>query len=135
MRRNSDSDLVELEGSFQDGDALFRAVFEQSAVAMAISDSDGRLVVVNSAFARLVGYEAGELPGRSFLNITHPQDIRRSAMVLASASSAENGSVRYETRYVRKDQEVLPVRVTLSRICDADRQLEGYSAVVEPSSS
>lgn len=130
MRRNSDSDLAELENPVDGGDALFRGFFEQTGVAMAVADSDGLLLRVNPAFAELVGSSEVELEGRSLLNITHPEDVRRSAVLLASAESAPINSFTHDMRYVRADRAVIPVRTTLSRLYDDEGLFQGYSVVV-----
>jgi PAS domain S-box-containing protein len=57
----------------------FRAGFEQSAVAQAMTSLDGRLLRVNDAFANLLGYSPNELVGKQFQEITHPDDRATSA--------------------------------------------------------
>ena len=47
--------------SARDSDSLFRRVFEDGPVAMALVGDDFRLSEVNEAFCRLTGYAADEL--------------------------------------------------------------------------
>ncbi|MDP6843249.1 MAG: PAS domain S-box protein [Rhodospirillales bacterium] len=41
----------------------FRKVFENSVTGMAVNDAEGRIVTVNPAFCRMVGYSEAELTG------------------------------------------------------------------------
>src|SRR4051794_36846382 len=52
----------------------FRSLFESAAVGIEQVAADGRFLRVNRALCRILGYEPGELLGRTDLEITHPDD-------------------------------------------------------------
>jgi PAS domain S-box-containing protein len=53
----------------------FRLIFESSALGIALVDVAGRLLRSNRAFATMLHCDASELVGKSFAEITHPDDI------------------------------------------------------------
>ena len=55
---------------------------------------DGRLIVVNEAFAEMLGYSESELAGKLFTAITHPDDIKAHRIAAAPVIRDEN--LRYE---------------------------------------
>jgi two-component system cell cycle sensor histidine kinase/response regulator CckA len=120
-----------LRHSLHRSEARFRAMFEQSAVGMAIADREGTLIRVNDPFAKMLGYEPWELVGHSFLEITHPQDRYRAFRLLLSADAVKQQQVTYEKRYLRKDGSTAWVRATVSRLRDEAGEEDGYTAVVE----
>jgi PAS domain S-box-containing protein len=120
-----------LQQSLHRSEARFRAMFEQAVVGMAIADRDGILVRVNEAYASMLGYRSDELIGRSFLDITHPNDRKRAFDLLLGADAMMRPRVTYEKRYLRKDGSAAWVRATVGRLRNECGGHEGYTAVVE----
>ncbi len=54
------------EAALQSSEMLFRSVWENSVDGMRLTDQNGLIIAVNSAFCRLVGMEAGALEGKPF---------------------------------------------------------------------
>src|SRR4051812_14192364 len=120
-----------LQHSLQRTEARMRAMFEQSAVGMAMADRSGVLFRVNAAFARMIGYEPDEVIGKSFIELTHPDDVDRATSLLIRADAIAGPAVTYEKRYIRKDGSVSWVRATVSRLFNSDGTFDCYTAVVE----
>ena len=57
----------------------FRAVWDISADALALSDTEGIVLAVNPAYLKLYGFTAAEVIGRPF-NIIFPEDQREEAL-------------------------------------------------------
>src|ERR1700687_6067909 len=116
-----------------DRDLRFRAMFEASAIGIGICQLDGRILEVNSALCRILGYSQQELtgthadelyPGRS-------REIHREICannfspderLLGELMRDERGSVRIEKRYRRKDGSELWGHLTVSLGRDARRE-------------
>ncbi|MEA2144727.1 MAG: fold, partial [Solirubrobacteraceae bacterium] len=58
-----------------------------STVGLALVDEQGLLVTVNNALSAMLGYTRAELEGRTFLDITHPDD---RAVSIASFESVRD---------------------------------------------
>src|SRR4051794_20417348 len=54
---------------------LFRALFLSAPIAKAVTDPDGRLLLVNPALCELTGRSSTELVGRHLDLLTHPDDV------------------------------------------------------------
>ena len=87
-------------------EALFRAAFEASGVGMALGDADGRYIEVNPSMNRMLGYEDDELRGRSFREITHPDDVEADEALSAELLAGLRDSYSLDKRYLRKDGSV-----------------------------
>lgn len=84
-----------------DGQArLWQAVMRVVPMAIVVAD-DVEVRETSRAFDRLLGYEAGELAGKSWVALVHPDD-RREAMEAASSASI-HGGVRFVARCRMRD--------------------------------
>ena len=70
----------ETEANLRNSEERYRATFEQAAVGMVHTGFDGRFLRCNPRFAQIVGYPAEELPGMTFQQITHPEDVAEGVM-------------------------------------------------------
>ena len=87
----------------REGEKRFRAAFEQSAVAMSIAALDGRLVQVNAAYGRMLGYSDAALRSLDFFSITHPDDLPANRAGLQQLVQGVTPAFRMEKRYVHQD--------------------------------
>ncbi|MEO8450933.1 MAG: PAS domain S-box protein [Gemmatimonadota bacterium] len=109
----------------------FRAMFETASVGMTLGSlSNGRLLQMNDAFCRIVGYSREELRALHFPDLTHPDDRPRDAVLLDSVRRGARSYVR-EKRYVRKDGSIVWVRVNGASIGGSDDTAFGMMVVVE----
>ena len=97
----------------------FRSIFEQVYFGVAVANLDGRFSTVNPAFARLLGYSCEEMPGKHFLEITHPQDATAKQERLEKLLEGGAGQVTFEARYLRKCGESLWCATSISLLHDA----------------
>ena len=105
------------------------AAFDTAATGMALTDLDGVYVRVNHALAEITGRPSEELPGTSFLSITHPDDRSEDERVLAALRGGSPTQHR-EKRYLRPDGSTVWVEVHLSVVHDADNRPEYVLAQV-----
>jgi PAS domain S-box-containing protein len=61
------------EGLLQKGGVL-RSLFACGTIGAALCRAEGELVAISPAFARMLDYEAGELLGTGYANLSHPQN-------------------------------------------------------------
>lgn len=60
----------EMQSALLEGEARFRSVFETSGAGILISDDDGNVRYINTAFADLLGYEVRDLVGRAMTSLS-----------------------------------------------------------------
>jgi PAS domain S-box-containing protein len=91
-----------LEHQLRESEALFRAAFEQTGIATALTTPDARFVRANAAFRRLFGYTEGELPALSLCEITHPHDRSPGRARREQLLAGDVEILQAEQRYVHK---------------------------------
>jgi len=106
------------DGAAVPGDeTLFRSLFGQTAVGIAVGSLDGRFLRVNEALCRLLGYDEQELLQRSFEDITHADDRQASQDFQQELLTTSQSRV-YEKRYLNKDGSIVWVRITGTLVRD-----------------
>lgn len=93
-------------------------LFRQAPIAMAITTIDGRVLQVNSAFCSLLGYSQADLVGRSFIDITHPEDLDAElALGKQLLQQTDPACTQLEKRYINRWGQTVHVllRSTLIR--------------------
>jgi len=102
----------------------FRTAMVHSPNGMALLAPGGRWIEVNDAFCRLLGYSAEELVERSFLELTHPDDIEAGVDSIARIASGETDFYRAEKRYIRKDGSAVWCLLATSAVRNSDGSLK-----------
>jgi two-component system sensor histidine kinase/response regulator len=78
------------------------AFFDTCLEMLCVADLEGRFVRVNEAWGRLLGYEPGELAGRSFMSFVHPEDLEATRGALGELSE-DRLVERFTNRYRAAD--------------------------------
>jgi len=112
------TDRKQMEKALRDREERFRSAFDKGAVPMVMTALDGRLIVVNSAYSRMLGYSESELSGVNFYDITHPDDIPANKVGIDAVVRGEKDSFRMEKRYIRKDGLIVWVDMSTSSVRD-----------------
>jgi PAS domain S-box-containing protein len=115
----------DITGRMRTQDALrengeqFRTLFADASVGIARVSPDGFFLQANAALCRILGYSEEELKAKSWLELTHPDDLDLSRLFHRSLPEA-NYPVAYEKRYVDKQGNLIPVRIRASLVRDAE---------------
>jgi PAS domain S-box-containing protein len=118
------------EARLREAGQRFQRVFEDGPVGMGLVGDDFRLIEVNEAFCRLTGYDAEELRGRTFTDITHPDDVDTDLRLARRLFAGEVPGYSIDKRYVCKDGGIVWVELTVSVIRDEQgRPLRGMGLV------
>ncbi len=108
------TDRKRLEQTIAQSEERFRGIFEQAAVGITHATLDGQWLLVNQKFCDIVGYSSDELVGRSFRDITHPDDLPGNLEWESRLFAGEVPSYSLEKRYIRKDGSCIWVHLTLA---------------------
>jgi diguanylate cyclase (GGDEF)-like protein/PAS domain S-box-containing protein len=100
----------------------FRLAFEDNMAPMMFSDSDDLAIAVNDAFCDMVGFSREELLGHDSTQFTYPEDVELTKDSHESLASHRANQVRYVTRYLRKDGQIIISEVSCSTARDEDGQ-------------
>ncbi len=108
------------EEALRESEERFRTAFEEGSVAMALTALDSTLLKVNSRFCRMLGFSESELVGRSFTEITHPDDRAANLVGTRQLARGEISSFHMEKRYLRKDGTILWGDMNTASVQDAN---------------
>jgi len=102
--------------ALRESEKKYRAIFEHSAVGIGRVRPDGTFIEVNQKMCDIVGYTRDELLGKTFMSITHPEDIERSMTMVIRLLSGEMDSYSIEKRYIRMDGSVIYANLTVALV-------------------
>jgi PAS domain S-box-containing protein len=94
LLRSKVSVFAELEASrraLKRSEALLSGAFEAAPIGKTVLDAEGRIVRLNSAFARLVGREPGELTGLAVVELCEHEDRPALSATLEEVTLAHPG--------------------------------------------
>ncbi|MFQ5929756.1 MAG: PAS domain S-box protein [Acidobacteriota bacterium] len=117
-RTGAELERKHMEEVLRESEERFRLAFEKGPIGMAIVGLDHRLRKVNKAFCDMLGYSEQELRERTFVDITHPEDVNKSMSLAEQVFKRESPSYRLEKRYITKDGETLWGSLTTTVIRD-----------------
>ncbi len=105
--------------------------FENISTGLFISSTEGVLQDVNKAFCRLTGYTRKALQGKSFRDLTHPDDVSLDLEDLELAAAGKIDRYWAEKRYIRKDGSEIRVSQTVSLIRDTNDAPSGFFCTID----
>ncbi len=111
-------ELARSEQAMRRSEALFRRAMQNSAIGLALVGIDGRFLQVNDALCRLLGYDRETLLGRTFLDVTMPEDQAESAAASTQLLAGAVDAVQIEKRYRRSDGSAVWAGLVTSLVHD-----------------
>ena len=106
------------ERKLRESEERFRGVFEHAQGGMCVGGLDGRLMQVNAAFCRMVGYSEEELLARTWMELTHPDDIGPALRDQERFWREQREFVDMEMRFIHCMGNTVWVRVRPSLVRD-----------------
>jgi PAS domain S-box-containing protein len=111
--------------------AALVAAFQHVTIGMVVRDPDCRLIDVNPAYCRMLGYERDELLVLDAAAITHPEDQAIGMTWWRRLAAGELDTYQRQKRYLRKDGSVLWGLITVSALRDEQGAFAGGLAQVQ----
>lgn len=112
-------ELIENESSgIHHNEMLFRSLFNQASVGLAMVSLEGRLLKVNAAFAEILKYTPQELETKDFQQITHPADLELDLGLVRQLLAGQGDRYSLEKRYFAKDGESVWVDLNVTLVSE-----------------
>jgi len=108
------------EAALRESEERFRSAFEEAAIGMALRAPDGRLLRVNRAFCRMLGYSEQELLALRADDLIDPDDRAMEASYTRHMLAGEIGAYHRERRYLHKLGHVVWVLAGVSLVRAGD---------------
>jgi len=119
------------EEALRASEARFRAIFDGSAIGMAVVDLSGKPIHVNQALERMLGYTSDELAAMPFSQFTHPEDVEKDHSLYQELMTGQRAAYQAEKRYLRKDGKVVWGRLTASVVLGERQDIRFALSMVE----
>jgi PAS domain S-box-containing protein len=110
-RRRSEEELRQSE-------ELFRQMFDHAPIGISMVGLDYKFLRVNAAFCDMLGYTQEELAGRTFVDITYPDDLEADLSLADKLFKGEIPTYRLEKRYITKSGDVIWIELTVTIVRD-----------------
>jgi PAS domain S-box-containing protein len=117
--------------STRNNEAWLRAGFDNAAVGIEHIGHDGRLLRVNRALCRVLGYPVEELLTKSFRDVTYPDDLAADLAKFELMREGTIDSYEVEKRDVRKDGAIIWARKAVSCVRKGDGSIDYFISVIE----
>jgi PAS domain S-box-containing protein len=126
------ADLVEHRQSLQNSlnalqvaERRWSGLYENTAVGIALADGEGKILSANPALQRMLGYDATEILGLSFIEITEATLRPQTRTNVSELYDGKYPNYHLQKRYTKKNGDYLWANVCVSRIPanDADTPL------------
>jgi PAS domain S-box-containing protein len=114
-----------------EGEAWYRAVFDQAAVGIARVAPDGAFLELNDCFCTIVGHSREQLMLGDFQQITHPEDLAADLANVARLVAGAATSYAMEKRYVRPDGTIVWVALHVALVRDPEGHPTNFVSVVK----
>jgi PAS domain S-box-containing protein len=109
-----------VERTLREAEERFRLALDEAPIGMALVGLDYRILRVNRAFSRMLGYLPQELESLRIESITHPDDLDSDLHLVARLARGEVANYRLPKRYLRKDGTVVDAVLTASIVRDPE---------------
>lgn len=106
------------EDALKASEARFRLVFELSQIGLAIAALNGRYQQVNQALCNMLEYPKHELIGKSFADVTHPEDIETNNRLTQDLLAGTIPHFQIQKRYLTKTQQTIIVILQVMLVND-----------------
>lgn len=125
------TDRKEAEAALKESEQRFRAIFERAAIGIAQVWPDGQFLKVNSGFCKIVGYSKAQLMKRTFMDITHPDDLELNLEYTRKLLTGKLQSYNIEKRFIRADGEIIWVNLTVSVVREETGEVKYFVKIIE----
>ena len=117
------------EEALRRSESRHRSIIESAPYGVCRVDQSGRIVMANSAFATMLGYQSSN----EVLGLNTGADVYLDPMEQQRARdyASEDSRVGYETKWKRKDGKTITVRLGGRRLPDDDELPGGFEVFVE----
>ena len=119
------------EDALRESETRFRGMFEQANVGIVQASSEGRLLIVNPGFCKIVGYSEEETRGMMIRDITYPDDYEKEEELTRRLVDGEISGYSIEKRFLHKDGRLVWGQMTATLVRRASGEPYYLLSIVE----
>ncbi len=104
------------ETALSESEKKFRNSFEYATIGMVMASINGQFMKVNNFMCDMLGYTNDELLQKTFMDITHPDDLNKDVSNIRKMIAGTINSFKMEKRYLHKHGNIVWVVLNASII-------------------
>lgn len=108
--------LRQLSENLASSEKLFRSVFDQAPVGIAVVEDFWNIVMINPEFEKILGKKVNESSKLDWGTVTHPDDYEEDIRQFSAFRAGEIDGYSMEKRYVRPDNSSVWVNMQITRL-------------------
>jgi PAS domain S-box-containing protein len=109
----------------------FRRYFELGLIGMAITSPNQGVLDVNDELCRILGYERAELLGKTWSEMTHPDDLAMDVANFERVMAGQFDGYTLDKRWIRKDGQVIDSTICVKCQRGDDGSVEYFVALLQ----
>lgn len=115
----------------RDAESHFKVFFERAMVGIGMASLDKKWLAVNPALCRIFGYSAEQMLGKTWVDLTHPDDLAASIAAFDQVAQGKSEGYELEKRYLRADGQPVEVSIATQLVRQRNGQPDYFVVVVE----
>jgi PAS domain S-box-containing protein len=119
------------EAVIRENGLLFEAIFKNTAIGIALVDLEGRIIEINPAFQKMLGFTKEELLNQNFNILLHPNDPKSGNFFYVDMILSEHDQYQIEKRFIGRNGQVMWGRLTVSMVRGPGLESEFLVAMIE----
>ncbi|MBZ0282886.1 MAG: PAS domain S-box protein [Anaerolineae bacterium] len=112
-------------------ETMFQRTFDQAAVGISHLAPDGRWLWVNQRLCDIVGYTSEQMLGKSFQELTHPDDLPAGLQATSEMLAGTMQTYATHKRYIHQTGRLIWVKLTINLVRDEQGEPDYFVSVVE----
>lgn len=125
------TEIIAQQTALESSRQHFMAYFEESPVGMAATNAEMGWIEVNDRLCDLLGYSAAELLNKTWLELTHPDDVNADIENFNRVLSRETNHYSMDKRFIRKDGTFLEAHIAVNCLRKHDGSIDYLVSIVE----
>lgn len=117
------------EEQLRQSEQNYRSIFETAASLIILVNKEGIIIDCNSRVKEILAYNSKEIIGRDYETIIHPECLSQARIDLAEIFIKGVG-INKEYKMVRRDQNVIDVRINSSALTDESGHYDRTISVI-----
>jgi PAS domain S-box-containing protein len=106
----------QIEEALRVSEESFRRIFEDGPLGMVLASPDYRILKANKAICGMLGSDEAELVGRGLQEITYPEDLEKTGILLRQLLDGDIPLFHIEKRCTRKHGNILWTSLTTTTL-------------------
>lgn len=112
------TDLHRQHEILRESEARFQSAFDFAAIGMTLVSPEGKFIKANQTLCSMLGYSDKELCSKTFMELTHPDDLDTDIKYVDRLIRGEIDSYQMEKRYFRKSGKIVWALLSVSLVRD-----------------